>query len=316
MRSVAFRPFSPFRHRGGLAPRARGLAILTLLAGLSPLAVRAQDTEQMTSREGIALQNQIMDLRQQLSQMQSAAPWSQGQGNGQGNGILPPPAPEAGGNGGPPAGGDLTAQLLDRVMTLEQQVRDMRGQLDQLTNQVQQQNATLAKQIDDMNFAMQNGGHPAPRPAAGPDATPAEAGPAAAGAGEAPAAKSTPETVLRDGNAALMHGDYAAAQAAAKQVLAGPRGPLQIDAQFLLAQSLAGQKQYRQSAVAYYDTYNRSPRSGRAPDALLGVTASLLALGDKNSACQALAKLKSEFPSPAPRVKTAEAAYRTRAGCH
>nr|WP_246375317.1 tetratricopeptide repeat protein [Gluconacetobacter takamatsuzukensis] len=292
------------------------MAILTLLAGLSPLAVRAQDAEQMTSREGIALQNQIMDLRQQLSQMQSAGP---GQGN-----ILPPPAPEAGGgNGGPPVagGGDLTAQLLDRVMTLEQQVRDMRGQLDQLTNQVQQQNATLAKQIDDMNFAMQNGGHPAPRPAAAPAEAPdapAEAGPAAPAPDgeEAPAAKRTPEIVLRDGNAALMHGDYAGAQAAAKQVLAGPRGPLQIDAQFLMAQSLAGQKQYRQSAVAYYDTYNRSPRSGRAPDALLGVTASLLAMGDKNSACQALAKLKSEFPSPAPRVKTAETAYRTRAGCH
>ncbi|MFW7269150.1 tetratricopeptide repeat protein [Gluconacetobacter sp. Hr-1-5] len=315
MRPVAFRSFSPFRHRGSLPPRAKGLVILTLLAGLSPLAVRAQDTEQMTSREGIALQNQIMDLRQQLSQMQSAAP------GGQGGGILPPPMPEGGGNsgnGGPPAaGGDLTAQLLDRVMTLEQQVRDMRGQLDQLTNQVQQQNAALAKQIDDMNFAMQNGGHPPPRPAA-PDAPADAAGPAAAGGGgdAAPPAKRTPDIVLKDGNAALMRGDYAGAQAAAKQVLAGPKGPLQIDAQFLLAQSLAGQKQYRQSAVAYYDTYNRSPRSGRAPDALLGVTASLLAMGDKNSACQALAKLKSEFPSPAPRVKTAETAYRTRAGCH
>ncbi|MBB2160966.1 tetratricopeptide repeat protein [Gluconacetobacter sacchari] len=283
--------------------------LLTLLAGLSPLAVRAQDSDQMTSREGIALQNQIMDLRQQLSQMQSAMPGPQAPG------VLPPPSPSAGGNGGSPVagGGDLTAQLLDRVMTLEQQVRDMRGQLDQLTNQVQQQNATLAKQIDDMNFAMQNGGHPAARPAA------ADA-PAVGGGDEdgapAPAARRTPETVLHDGNAALMHGDYAGAQAAAKQVLAGPRGPLQIDAQFLLAQSLAGQKQYRQSAVAYYDTYNRSPRSGRAPDALLGVAASLLAMGDKNSACQALAKLKSEFPSPAPRVKTAEAAYRTRAACH
>ncbi|GEB37644.1 hypothetical protein GLI01_16790 [Gluconacetobacter liquefaciens] len=313
MRFVAFRSFSPFRHRGSLPPRAKGLVILTLLAGLSPLAVQAQDTEQMTSREGIALQNQIMDLRQQLSQMQSAVP------GGQGGGILPPPMADGGsrsGNGGSSAaGGDLTAQLLDRVMTLEQQVRDMRGQLDQLTNQVQQQNATLAKQIDDMNFAMQNGGHPSPRPAASavPDASAETDG---TGGEAAPPAKRTPDIVLKDGNAALMRGDYAGAQNAAKQVLAGPKGPLQIDAQFLLAQSLAGQKQYRQSAVAYYDTYNRSPRSGRAPDALLGVTASLLAMGDKNSACQALAKLKSEFPSPAPRVKTAETAYRTRAGCH
>ncbi|ACI50992.1 conserved hypothetical protein [Gluconacetobacter diazotrophicus PA1 5] len=286
MRSAAFRHLPPF------------LGVMAALTILSPLPVRAQDG--MTSREGIALQNQIMDLRQQLSQLQSAP--------GAGGGMLPPAGPDSvPQNVMPPANGDLTAQLLNRVMTLEQQVRDMRGQLDQLTNQVQQQNAALSKQIEDMNFAAQNG-HPAPA-GAPPAAAPAAPAP------EAPA-RQTPEALLQQGNAALLHGDYAAAQAAAQKVLAGPRGPRQVDAQFLLAQSLAGQKQYRQSAVAYYDTYNRAPHSGRAPDALLGVTATLLALGDKASACQALAKLKAEFPTPAPRVRSAQAIYRTRAGCH
>ncbi|GBQ81810.1 hypothetical protein AA13595_0750 [Gluconacetobacter johannae DSM 13595] len=264
-----------------------------LLAGLrvlSPVQALAQD---VTSREGIALQDQIMDLRQQMSQLQSAA--------GPGGALPPPVAPGAAPSA--PVNGDLTAQLLDRVSTLEQAVRDMRGQLDQLTNQVQTQNAAMSKQIDDMNFAAQNGRGGA----AAPSAAPAPAAPKPA--------KRTVEAVLQDGNAALLRRDYAGAQAAAQEVLAGPRGPRQIDAQFLLAQSLAGQKQYRQSAVAYYDTYNRAPRSGRAPDALLGVTAALLALGDKASACQALDKLKSEFPSPAPKVRTAETSYRTRAGC-
>ncbi|MBB2175501.1 tol-pal system YbgF family protein [Gluconacetobacter johannae] len=284
MGSVAFRP-SSFR----VFP----LAAVGLLAGLrvlSPVQALAQD---VTSREGIALQDQIMDLRQQMSQLQSAA--------GPGGALPPPVAPGAAPSA--PVNGDLTAQLLDRVSTLEQAVRDMRGQLDQLTNQVQTQNAAMSKQIDDMNFAAQNGRGGA----AAPSAAPAPAAPKPA--------KRTVEAVLQDGNAALLRRDYAGAQAAAQEVLAGPRGPRQIDAQFLLAQSLAGQKQYRQSAVAYYDTYNRAPRSGRAPDALLGVTAALLALGDKASACQALDKLKSEFPSPAPKVRTAETSYRTRAGC-
>ena len=57
------------------------------------------------------------------------------------------------------AASPLTSQLLDRVSTLEAQVRDLRGQLDQLSNQVQQQNAALSKQIGDMNFALQQG-HP------------------------------------------------------------------------------------------------------------------------------------------------------------
>ena len=208
------------------------------------------------------------------------------------------------------AGSPLTSQLLDRVSTLEGQVRDLRGQLDQLTNQVQQQNAALSKQIGDMNFAMQQG-HPGAAPGGGDDSAPA---PVPVPSPSRPERR-TPETALQQGNAALARRDYAGAQAAAREVLAGPKGPRQTDAQFLLAQSLAGQRQYQQAATAYYDVYTHAPRSGRAPDALLGVTASLLALGDKSDACQALQKLGREFPSPQPRVRAASVSLRSRAGC-
>ncbi|NVN36165.1 tol-pal system YbgF family protein [Komagataeibacter swingsii] len=210
------------------------------------------------------------------------------------------------------AAGDntLTLQLLDRVNALEDQTREMRGQIDQLTNQVQQQNAALSKQIGDMDFAMQHGhggtgsGTLAP-PAA---ATAATAAPAAA-------AKRSPDDVLKAGNDALLKQDYATAQADAQQVLSGPKSARQVDAQYLLAQSLAGQKQYRQSALAYYDAYNRAPHGSRAPSALLGVAATLVALNDRASACQALDKLSSEFPEPAARIKSAEQVYRKRAKC-
>ncbi|GBQ56296.1 hypothetical protein AA16373_0686 [Komagataeibacter swingsii DSM 16373] len=209
------------------------------------------------------------------------------------------------------AAGDntLTLQLLDRVNALEDQTREMRGQIDQLTNQVQQQNAALSKQIGDMDFAMQHGhggtgsGTLAP-PAA---ATAAPAAPAAA--------KRSPDDVLKAGNDALLKQDYATAQADAQQVLSGPKSPRLVDAQYLLAQSLAGQKQYRQSALAYYDAYNRAPHGPRAPSALLGVAATLVALNDRASACQALDKLSSEFPEPAARIKSAEQVYRKRAKC-
>ncbi len=271
---------------------------------------------QIGSREGISLQNQILELRHELEQVESG-----GGGNG-GAPVAPPIGGGQGGQGGQGGYADpgLAPQLLDRVQTLEQQVRDMRGELDQLANQVQQQNATLSKQISDMNFALQQGHGGAP----GAGAEPAEPGaPAAASPRQAlPAAPSvpppvrhTPESALAAGNAALSRRDYPAAQANAQEVLSGPRNPRQIDAQFLLGQSLAGQHQYQQAAVAYYDTYNRAPRSGRAPDALLGVSASLIALGDKGSACQALGKLHAEFPSPPPRVRSASAALRGRAGC-
>ncbi|WP_408887884.1 tol-pal system YbgF family protein [Novacetimonas maltaceti] len=208
---------------------------------------------------------------------------------------------------------NLVLQLLDRVNTLEEQTRDMRGQIDQLNNQVQQQNAALSKQIADMNFAMQNG-HGG---TAGGTSAPAAAtvAPPLASADDAAPAKRTAADILKDGNAALLRQDYTTAQADAQQVLSGPKSPRQIDAQYLLAQSLAGQKQYRQSALAYYDTYNRSPHGARAPSALLGVAATLVALGDKASACQALDKLSNEFPEPEARIRSAEGVYRKKAKC-
>ncbi|MCQ8279025.1 hypothetical protein NFI95_11260 [Acetobacteraceae bacterium KSS8] len=275
------------------------------LAGLAATALLAGPAHaQMESREAISLQNQILELRHEVEQMGSG-----------GGASVQPVAPPIGGQA--PVGGDtngLSAQLLERVQTLEQQVRDMRGELDQLTNQVQQQNATLSKQISDLSFNMQNGGAAAAAAGGAAAAGAATTTPAPAAA-PVPAARRTPEASLAAGNAALARRDYAAAQQDAQEVLSGPRGPRQVDAQFLLGQSLAGQRQYQQAAVAYYDAYNRAPRSGRAPDALLGVSASMLALGDKGAACEALAKMHAEFPQPAPRAKAAYASLRSRAAC-
>ena len=256
---------------------------------------------QLESREAISLQNQILELRHEMQQ----------NGGGGGAPVAPPigagPVDAAPG-GDAQSGSGLTPQLLDRVSTLEGQVRDLRGQIDQLNNQVQQQNAALTKQIGDLGFAVQQGHGGAP-------AAPEQAATPTPQAAPKPERR-TPENALQHGNAALARRDYAAAQADAREVLAGPKNPRQVDGQFLLAQSFAGQRQYQQAATAYYDVYTRAPHSARAPDALLGVSASLLALGDKGDACQALQKLRVEFPSPAPRVRSAAGAMRGRAGCH
>ncbi|MDN7353509.1 tol-pal system YbgF family protein [Acetobacter senegalensis] len=275
-----------------------GLPLAAVLAASTPLA----HAQEVSSREGLALQNQIMALQQQLSQIQSSG----------GSGAMPAPsatpAPSSGG------GGDLTAQLLERVNTLEQQQREMRGEIDQLTNDLQKQTAALSKQVADAQFAAQNGGGAAAGAAAGA-ATAATASAASGSGADAAAKPTTPDAMLAAGKAALQKRDYATAHENAEGALKNAKGSFKVDAQFLLAQSLAGEKQYRQSAVAYYDAYRQAPKSARAPDALLGVTASLLALGDKKAACQALGKLKSEFPSPTQRVSHAAEIYAGRGGC-
>ena len=281
--------------RGARVSRFFILSSVAILTGFGASSAQAQ----VTSREGIALQNQIQQLSQQLQQVQNnaaSAPSSVASG----------PAVSAGNS-------DLVSQLLQRVSTLENENREMRGELDQLSNQVQTQNATLTKQIGDMQFAAQNGGGgAAPSSGGNETATPAAASPAT------PVEKPvTALELLKSGQAALKGRDYATAQGNAEQALKlAKTANGKLESQFLLAQSLAGQKQYQASAVAYYDAYNRSPKSPRAQEALLGVSASMLALGDKNSACQALQKLDSEFPTPTPRVKAAVTSFKGRANCH
>lgn len=280
-----------------------GTAFSVLCPVLPALAQDASDGGGISSREAIALQDEIASLRQQLSQIQNSGP-------------LPAPSSSASrGSSENSADGNMVAQLLERVSALEEQNRQMRGELDQLTNAQKETQANLSKQISDMQFASQNGGGGAPAAAASaaPSAKAAEADAPAAG----DAAPKTALEALKLGNAALKAGKYDDAETNARFAIKTAKSASgKMDSQFLLAQSLAGQKQYRESAVAYYDAYNKAPKSPKAQDSLLGVAASLLAMGDKNSACQALDKLKDEFPTPTPRVKSAAATFRGRAACH
>jgi TolA-binding protein len=281
------------------------VAAMSVVAALGAGPVRAQ----MDSREGIQLQNEILALQRDMQMLQQQA---------QGGAPSPRPYRPAPGPEGDTSG--LTAQLLDRVSTLEEQVRDLRGQVDRLTNQQQRQSEDFNKQIADMTFAMQNqgAGGPAPAPRPAPPPPPGDLGASRLGGATPPLTgptPRTPEVAMQEGNAALARRDYPAAEAAAREVL-GKRGPRQIDAQFLLAQAEMGQRSYQQAAPDFYDAYNRSRTGPHAADSLLGVANALIGVGDKTSACEALAKLRAEFPQPRADIREAELGARQRAACH
>jgi TolA-binding protein len=211
--------------------------------------------------------------------------------------------------------------LLERVTNLEDQMRRLQGRIDELDNARQRQYDDLAKQIGDLNFKLQAGGAGAarapgaattpPQTTLGAAQPPTAAAPPAAG----PPPRRTPEMTLQEGNAALARRDYPAAEAAAREALSNPRNPRAADAQFLLAEALAAQRNWPQAAVAYDDTYKRSPQGAHAQDALLGVAVSLNALGGKKESCEALEQFKASFPSPRPDLREQVAAARQRAGC-
>ena len=298
----------------------RPLAALVLLVQMALSGSPAQ--AQVESREGIALQNQILELRRQIQSLQDQSGRGGGSPTYLGRGTSPPP---------PSGGSDLVAQLLSRVDSLEEQVRQLRGRIDETQNTVQRQGAELGKRIDDMAFQVQN-----PQTAMPPRPGPAPMQPAPPAlppgnlavlpqptplAGPPPVqpgipVRRTPELALQEGNAALARRDYPAAEQAAREVLTGSRtSPRAYDAQFLLAQALMGQRQYSQAAIAYDDSYNRARTGVHAPDALLGLANSLIAINERKAACDTLIKLHAEYPSPRPDIREAMIASVQRAGC-
>jgi TolA-binding protein len=346
-----------------------------------PLTARAQ----VESREGIALQNQIYQLRQDLQVLRSDI----GQSGG------------GGGGGGPT--GDAVAQLLARVQAMEEQVRQLRGRIDETQNLITRQTSDLSKRIDDLTFQLNLPGktgalspapapvpapppvrevapRPLPDPLVRPDLTPKYASPAPLPAvispppqppqsftfnqvpepmretppppqarvdpvkppprladpvpkptqtaanvpltppPEAPLVpgpdgKRTPEMALQEGNAALARRDYAAAERAAREVMANRTSPRAYDGQFLLALSLSGEKQFAQAAIAFDDTYNRSHKGRHAQDALLGLAGSLSAINEKKAACDTLGRLRTEFPQVRADLQDSITKTNERAAC-
>jgi TolA-binding protein len=276
------------------------LVVATCLLAAAVPRVHAQ----VESREGIALQNEIYQLRQELKSVEDQV------GRGGGSNLRAPAyAPP------PQQGSDLLAQLLTRVDALEEQVRQLRGRIDETQNQLQQQNADLNKRIDDLAFQInpqtaQPGASPPAFSAQGPPSTPAAARP------PSPQAPRTPEVALHEGDAALNRHDYPAAEASAREVLANRTSPRAYDARLLLARSLYGERQYAQAAIAFDDAYNSSRKGSHAQDALVGLASSLSAINEKKAACDTLTRLQADFPQLRPDVAASASATAQKAGCH
>ena len=434
----------PWAGRMGL-PGMRRLG-MSLLAAL-PLMLAAPVTAhaQMESREGIALQNQLYQLRQEIQMLRGEV-----------------------GRGGGGGGGDIAAQLLSRVQSMEEQVRQLRGRIDETRNLHERHHADLLKRIEDLTFqiGLQSRGTASssaliPPPAAPPAAPPVResvaprpvpdparplaegvprpdilqggpdisqvrpepplrpepavrpepaprpeppprivmpvppvlvpppprqpqsftfnqapepmrevqppfpppridppppvipAGPPSAARVEpppvvrpdpprppprpapppretasappppadvtataiAPGGKRTPEMALQEGHAALARRDYTAAERAAREVMANRASPRAYDGQLLLAQSLSGQKQFAQSAIAFDDAYNRSHKGRHAQDALLGLAGALTAINERKAACDTLSRLRTEFPQVRADLRDSITRTNERAGC-
>lgn len=307
-------------------------AVLAVAGVVGSVAVaRAQPLVQ--SQEGIALENQILQLQQQVQQLQSSA----GSGSALGGGSAPPAAP----SGSAPSSDALT-NLLGQVQDLQTEVQQLSGRIDTLQNQVDTQHAATEKEIGDLNFKVTGGTGTAPVPGAPGAGTPpagdtpagtpqnlntgvlgtlpanpgTPAGPATPATPADPPVAATPKTALKAAEAAMAQRDYASAESDARTVLATAKSsPYGYHAQYILAEALYSENKPSDAAIAYDDAYNQDRTGTYAPGSLLGLANSLAAINQNSAACDTLASLKSQFPSLSPGMAARVAAASKRASC-
>ena len=210
-------------------------------------------------------------------------------------------------------GSDLLAQLLTRVDSLEDQVRQLRGRIDETQNQLQQQTTDLSKRIDDLAFQINPQGASARRAPQNSATRRATGRLSASGAGPRhvrtaaacpvapaapPRARGRPRWPCRKAMPPLARRDYPAAEAAAREVLANRTSPRAYDASLLLAQALAGERQYAQAAIAFDDAYNSSRKGPTPRTRCSGSPVRCAAINEKKAACDTLSRLRTEFPQP------------------
>ncbi|MFM7302548.1 MAG: hypothetical protein ACKO4X_04385 [Alphaproteobacteria bacterium] len=268
------------------------------LLGLG-LVLAAPAEAQVETREGIALQNQILDLRRELDALRRG-----------GGAVAPAPSAPARGSA---ASGDLVLQLLGRVQELEEENRRLRGRADVADNNDRQMRAEIEKLRGDLDFRLQALERGAGRPAA---PRPPQPGPAAQAPAPAPSsAPRTAEKAITDGQAALARRDFPTAEAAEREAIRARPGARAQDASLLLGDALMGKRDFQNAALAYDEAYSRNRQGARAPEALIGLANAFQGFGARREACETLDNLRSNHPNLSGPLAERAADSRRRAQC-
>lgn len=281
----------------------KGLAALFV----SVMMIYPSYGQEGASRDVIALQNQVAQLKAQINQLQAQNVYSDDDSAKHRKKKHKDDDQDA--NTDPNS--SLLPDLVSRINNLEDQQRSMRGEIDDLSNQLKTQTDLLNKKIDDMNFAA---GHGDTANTTSSKAVAASAG-AATTASLAQSSNNTSGSTLKDGQQAVLKGDFQRAESIAKKILATPEGSKSVNAHFLLAQAQAGQGNFKGSSVSYYTVFKNFPKSSKAPVALLGVGYSLIKNGKTQEACQALGLLHSKYPNISDQIKKSATNLSHKAKC-
>lgn len=124
------------------------------------------------------------------------------------------------------------------------------------------------------------------------------------------------QSLYQQGYAALLQKDYAAAEAAFRQLVAAhPNDSLAADAQYWIGESYYVRSQYKSAADAFLTGYKTYKSAQKAPDMLLKLGMSLAELNQKDAACSTFDELKAKFPRAPAHILSEANAWRKKTGC-
>lgn len=211
-----------------------------------------------------------------------------------GSDAATPPAPAA-------DNGALVA-LQRRVDSLEAQLRETNGQLEEATFKLRQLDAMLTRLKGDAEFRLNalEGGQPAsPAATAAASATPAASAatpPSPPPAAAATKAKDPAEAAYLAAYAYVDAKDYPNAERAlAAFAKENPKSRRASYAQYWLGRVYAAQEKKDEAALAFAEGYEKFPKGERAPETLLWLGKSLTARKQTDLACRSFNELDAAF---------------------
>lgn len=283
-------------------------------AAAKPAATAAPSADAALRQRVEALEEQFVDLQVVVGTLDSFA---------KSNGAIP-----RSGTAEVATGGNDQA----RLNSLEQQVRALTAQVQQLSDQIRAQGGIHRSEASVSMAPAMPAASPASAPTPKPDtiegviaasnaaggwsAETAAAEPAPAAAPAASADTGNPKQLYETAYGYLLQQDYGAAQTAFDEFLKRyPNDNLAGNAQFWLGESYFVRGQFKPAASAFLKGYTTYGQSAKAPDSLLKLAMSLNRMGQKDAACSSFNELNTRFPTASIDVKGRAAAERQRAGC-
>lgn len=120
----------------------------------------------------------------------------------------------------------------------------------------------------------------------------------------------------RIGQDKLYAGDFTGAQLAFKQYIdLNPNAADISDAHFWLAETYFVKSGFSDAADNYIASMRAAPEGDKAPNALIGLAASMRQMGDKDGACQTLQTFAVQFPDIPEDIADKASIEKQRSGC-